>query len=139
MRFMAMTTRFYNFLRHTHSVGHCSFMSATLGVLPLLCLGTALLPPYRPVKRSRPRAFIARRSCRLVHETVTNILKTGSSCLRIFLPSVICDSAPVGGYVSRSLTSVCRSLGSFVDIFRLKLGRAVGSSLIIYGRRFERF
>lgn len=137
VRFIAMTTRFYTFLRHTRDVGHDAFISAALGVLPLLCLGTSVLPGYRVVNSRSPRACMARRVCRILHVGLTSVLTRGSSCLRMFLPSVTCDSRPVGGGVSRSLTSVCRSVGSFVFMFRLKLGRAVGSSLTVYRRGFK--
>lgn len=73
----------------------------------------------------------------MLHVGLTGVLTRGSSCLSMFMSSVGCDSRPVAEGVSRSLTSVCRSVGSFVFMFRLNFGRAVGSSLTVYRRGFH--
>lgn len=139
LRFMAITLRFYAFIRGTNGANLFSFLSGTIGVLPLLCLGTALLPRTRRSRSTRPRLAIARSVCRSIHGQVTKLLKRGSSCLRAFRPSVRCDSAPVTTFVSRGLTSICRSANGFVSLFHRNGRRIVLRTVMLYHGGFYRF
>ncbi len=137
IRFIAMTTRCYTCVRRSSKHEQGSFISAVLGLLPLLCLGTSLLSRIRKRSSFFPRAFISRRSCRFVHLSLNGIVKARSSCLSFYGRSMQFDSRPTVGAVSRSLTSICRTIGGFIRTCHVNLSRGVCRTIIRIRGTFE--